>query len=57
MTSFMTLFVPTLYKVQIKYNYKSNRIVSKAAKCGITISNTLLKFVYTEKSEQTFAFI
>ena len=47
-------FFPTLYKMQIKHNHKSNRIVSKSAKGGKLKSNTLLKFVCTDKSERTF---
>ena len=40
--------------MQIKHNHKSNRIVSKTAKGGKLKSNTLLKFVCTDKSERTF---
>ena len=46
----VTLFVHTLYKLWIKLNDETNRIVSKGGKFE---SNNLLEFFCTDKLKQT----
>ena len=51
------LFVPTLYKMQIKHNHESNHVVWKAAIGGKFKSNMLLEFVCTDKPKWSSAVV